>query len=135
MAYSVPTAGIEAAHGFEGRVAPLTLCSYDVEVEDVVDLTSAAQRRAAAVKPGELNCAWRLDLSNGIEPASWRIAKKLIADGVTGILVPSYAAGARRSDKNLVLWKWSGTAPHKVNVYDPSGSLPVNKSSWTKPPP
>jgi hypothetical protein len=77
LARSVRTAGLEAAHGFKGRVEPLTLCSYDVDVRDVVDLTTAASRSAAGVKTRELNCAWRYDMSIGVDPPLGKLCESL----------------------------------------------------------
>jgi RES domain-containing protein len=28
------------------------------------------------------------------------------------------------------LWRWNGSLPHKVAVFDPSGRLPKNQLSW-----
>ena len=53
-----------------------------------------------------------------------------MADGQAGILVPSFAPGARDEDHNLVLWNWSDRPPHQVAVFDPSGRLPKNRLSW-----
>ena len=57
-------------------------------------------------------------------------ARRLIARGIAGILVPSFAPGAAPHDENLVLWDWSGRPPHQVTVFDPSGRLPRNQLSW-----
>jgi RES domain-containing protein len=75
-------------------------------------------------------CAWALDLANGREPASWRIANRLIADGAAGILVPSFAIGARSDMRNLVVWQWGSNLPHRVAVHDPDHRLPKNQASW-----
>lgn len=120
----------EMAHSFPRRLEPLTICSYEVDVDDVVDLRTDANRNAAAVSLDELGCAWELDLANNAEPASWRIAEGFIAHGTAGILVPSFARGARADMYNLVLWAWGPDLPHRVNVYDPSGRLPKNQLSW-----
>jgi RES domain-containing protein len=61
--------------------------------------------------------------------ASWQLARRLIARGIAGILVPSFAPGATAGDHNLVLWDWSEGSPHQVRVFDPSGRLPRNQLS------
>jgi len=121
---------IEVAHGFAHRFEPLTICSYEVDVGDVIDLGSDADRKVAGVDFADMACEWELDLSNGIEPASWRIAKRQIAKGAAGVLVPSFARGATADMHNLVLWKWGPRLPHRVNVHDPGGRLPKNQLSW-----
>jgi RES domain-containing protein len=75
-------------------------------------------------------CAWFTEAAAGREPASWRLARRLIADGAAGVLAPSFVRGATPGDVNLILWDWSGRRPHKVAVFDPSGRLPKNQLSW-----
>jgi RES domain-containing protein len=113
---------IEMTHGFAYRMEPLTVVEYDVDVSDIVDLRTDADRRAANVELADMSCAWRLDLANGQEPASWRIANRLRRTAA-GILVPSFANGARADMHNLVLWTWGPDLPHRVTAYDPSGRL------------
>jgi RES domain-containing protein len=67
---------------------------------------------------------------SGAIPPSWKIAKKLRAEGNAGILVPSFAIGASADDHNLVLWDWGRDLPHQVTAFDPSGRLPKNQLSW-----
>jgi RES domain-containing protein len=118
------------AHGFAHRLEPLTICSYEVDVDDIVDLRTDADRKSIGVDWADMACAWELEMSNGLEPASWRIAKELIAKQSAGILVPSFAKGAGPSTHNLVLWNWGPDLPHRVNVHDPSGRLPKDQLSW-----
>jgi len=61
---------------------------------------------------------------------SWRLARRLIARGIAGILVPSFAPGATHRDENLVLWDWSNRPPRQVTVFDPTGRLPRDQRSW-----
>jgi RES domain-containing protein len=124
------TAVKEAAQGFARKFEPSVLCTYEVDCEDVVDLGGERQRSAAAVGEEEMACPWFADAAAGAEPASWRLARRLIADGAAGILAPSFVRGATPGDVNLVLWDWSGRLPHKVVVFDPSGRLPKNQLSW-----
>lgn len=129
LASTIEGAVIEASHGFAHRFAPLTMVAYDVDVADIVDLTRDEGRRAAAVELAELACAWQLDLANGREPASWRLANRLRTT-VAGIWVPSFATDAREDMRNLVLWRWGPDPPHRVTVHDPSGRLPKDQRSW-----
>ena len=69
------------------------------------------------------------------EPESWGVVRRLMADGAAGVLVPSFANGATKDDQNLVLWRWGPDRPHKVMVYDPTGKLPKNQLSGSKPAP
>lgn len=121
---------LEQGHGLAHRFDPLTICSYIVDVEDLVDLRTEADRKAANVDLADMACAWFEDLSNGKRPASWGVAEKLLAARASGIITPSFAHGARADHANLVLWKWGPDLPHKVEVHDPTGRLPRDQSSW-----
>jgi RES domain-containing protein len=59
------------------------------------------------------------------------VTDKLKGEGYAGMLVPSFAFGARADDFNLILWRWGPDLPTKVMVFDPSGRLPKNQLSWT----
>jgi RES domain-containing protein len=120
----------EMAHGFAHRFDPLTICAYDVDVDNLVDLRADAGRAAAGIVLADMACAWADDLACGRTPASWTVSRSLIAKGAAGILTPSFANGAKPDVANLVLWRWGPDLPHKVEVHDPSGRLPKNQSSW-----
>ncbi|MBN9538059.1 MAG: hypothetical protein BGN99_23680 [Alphaproteobacteria bacterium 65-37] len=121
---------IEMGHGLARRFEPLTVCTYDVDVDDIVDLTKDEGRSANRVTLDDLACAWAADVANKREPASWQLARRQIADGSAGLLVPSFAVGARTDMLNLVLWKWGANLPRRVEVHDPSGRLPKDQLSW-----
>ena len=121
---------IEMGHGLARRFEPLTVCTYDVDADDIVDLTNDNGRSASRVTLDDLACAWAADTANKREPASWRLARRLIAYGGAGMLVPSFAVGARTDMVNLVLWKWGADLPHRIEVHDPSGRLPKDQMSW-----
>lgn len=121
---------LEMGHGFAHRFDPLTICSYEVDVDDIVDLRTERERKSAGAVLADMACAWALDRANGREPASWRIAKQLIAEGAAGILVPSLAIGARPEMANLVAWRWGPNLPHRIVVHDPDHRLPKDQSSW-----
>jgi RES domain-containing protein len=126
---TIDTVIVEMTHGFAHRMQPLTMVSYDVDVEDILDLRTTTGQRAADVKLADMACPWELDLAEGREPASWRIANRLRKTAV-GILVPSFANRARSDMYNLVLWQWGPDLPHRVTAYDPSGRLPKDRRSW-----
>lgn len=128
LALDVVTAVGEANQGFARKIEPCLICTYDVDCFDIVDLRHPA---AYGVDPGEMACAWFLLLAGGEEPPSWRIARRLIAAGAAGALVPSYAPGATAASHNLVLWRWGEHLPHRVSVFDPSGRIPRDQLSWT----
>lgn len=130
LALTVEGMFIEMGHGLARRFEPLTVCTYDVDVDDIVDLTNDEGCSASRVTLDDLACAWAADVANNREPASWQLAKRLIADGGAGLLAPSFAVGARTDMVNLVLWKWGADLPHRIEVHDPSGRLPKDQLSW-----
>jgi RES domain-containing protein len=58
------------------------------------------------------------------------LAECLTADGVAGIMVPSFAKGAMTADINVVFWDWGRELPHQVRVIDDENRLPQDASSW-----
>lgn len=130
LGLSIMTAVKETNQGFAHRIDPCVLCSYEIDCEDVADLTTELGRREHSVEPGEMSCAWATALANGDRPASWAVYDRLRARNIAGILVPSFAPGAEANDLNLVLWEWGPDLPHKVAVFDPSGRLPKDQLSW-----
>ncbi|WP_082523482.1 RES family NAD+ phosphorylase [Ensifer sp. Root31] len=130
LGLSVMTAIKEANQGFAHRIDPCVLCSYDVDCDDIADLTSDVGRAANSVSVEEMACSWATALSEGRRPPSWSIYDRLKARGTAGIIVPSFAPGSEEGDRNLVLWNWGPSLPHKVQAHDPSGRLPKDQLSW-----
>lgn len=126
----IPTAVIEANQGLAAKIRPLTLCAYDVEYSAILDLTSAQNRRQLGIGLDDLACPWRLDHAHGTAPKSWSLARDLIASGIPGILVQSFAPDATGDNINLVLWDWSDHPPTRIIPYDPDNRLPKNQDSW-----
>jgi RES domain-containing protein len=131
LSLSVVGALIEMGHSFGHRLDPLTMCSYDVDVEDIIDLTAAPERSMHAVRLADMACPWAYDLAKRRTPASWTLAQRLRSGGAAGILVPSFARGAKPEIVNLVLWRWGPDLPRRVAVHDPGGRLPKNQLSWS----
>ncbi len=125
------TAWLEAQQGFPYKAQPMTLCGYDVDCENILDLTDNGVRSANSVTTGDLDCAWKDLSTRTIEPPSWAMMKRLTAGGVAGIVVQSFAIGATAADVNVIFWKWSDVVPHQVKVIDDAERLPKNMRSWT----
>ena len=121
----------EMGHGLSRRFDPLTLCAYDVDCDDVVDLRTARGRKAVSVDDADVACAWSWEMAHGREPASWQVSRRLIAADIAGIIAPSSARAARPRMANLVLWKWGAERPHRAAVFDPQERLPKDRRSWT----
>lgn len=96
---------------------PGTLVAFDVRASAIGDLRDADRRLAE----NEWRRIYKLE---GGTPPSWKLAKRLIADGAEGALVPSVQ---NRGGLNLVLWRWrdaekagEGAA---ITLLDPMGDL------------
>ena len=120
----------ECTQGFTHRLLPLTMCEYEVDVDDLADLRNDAARAAHGVELTQIACAWLDFQLAGMAAPSWLLADRLKALGHSGILVPSFVPGATQANVNLVLWRWGPTLPRKVDVFDPTGRLPTNQLSW-----
>lgn len=131
LGLSVMTAIKEISQGFAHRLDPTVLCSYDVDCDNIVDLTTEQGRGAAGVTYEEMASPWAWSLANGERPVSWAIYERLSKEGAAGILAPSFAPGSELADRNLVLWTWGPELPHRVEVFDPSGRLPRDQLSWS----
>ncbi len=116
------TAWREAQQGFAFKAQPLTIVSYRVDCADVEDLTDPETCARLGVEPAMLSCAWEDIAARGQIPPSWALARRLIAQRVAGILVPSFAPGANPQDRNLVFYEWAA-ANHRIEVVDDEGRL------------
>lgn len=128
---SVEVALAESQQALPFKGQPVTLCTYDVDCEQVEDLTDAETRRRLGVDVEDLRGAWEAQATRGAKPASWTLADRLIADGTAGIVVPSFASAAGPGARNVVFWTWSDDLPHRVRVIDNLHRLPRDRRSWT----
>jgi RES domain-containing protein len=129
---AVETLFKEVAQGLPRKLDPLTICSYEVDCDDIADLTTEAGRAEHAVTLADLACPWKLFEGTGKPVPSRMVAQRLMTEGLAGILVPSFAIGATGSDVNLVLWTWSNSVPHKITLYDPEGRLTTTPGTGSK---
>lgn len=130
LSMTAPTALAEYNQGFPHRPQPSTLCAYELECEDLLDLLDGEQRKIAGISLSEMACAWELMIATKQTPPTWEMAERLIGSGVAGIIVPSYAKNAPSDGRNIVLWDWHNYPPHQVKLIDDDNLLPKNQDSW-----
>lgn len=118
------TAWLEAQQAFPFKPQPLTLCAYDVDCEDIVDLTQPPVLKELGLGHDDLACPWEDQVDRGLTPPTHSLARRLIDEGVAGIIVPCFAPGADAAARNLVFWDWRRRRPHFVRVIDDEGRLP-----------
>lgn len=120
----------EAHQGLPFKLQPLTIVSYAVDHDSVLDLSTTSACAAAGVALDELSCAWELIAFDDGTPPSWILADHLIEDSVGAIIVPSFAHGADKGSVNIVFWDWQASPPRQVAVNDDENRLPKDDSSW-----
>lgn len=132
LSLDIMTAVAECTQGFSHRLQPLLMCEYEVDCDDIADLSDEVGRQYHDVAWDDLACGWLTCLRERCDAPSWLAADRLRNAGYSGIIVPSFVPGASEANRNLVLWKWGPELPHRVMVYDPSGRLPKNQLSWSR---
>ncbi|WP_342452998.1 RES family NAD+ phosphorylase [Pararoseomonas indoligenes] len=128
--WRMETAWREAQQGFAFKTQPLTICTYEVDCDDVADLTDPGSRSDLGIGLTDLACPWEDLALRGAEPPSWRVARRLIDAGTAAIIVPSFGPGATEGDRNVIFWHWGDAVPHRIAVIDDEGRLPRNQRSW-----
>ena len=118
------TAWLEAQQGFAFKAQPLTICAYEVDSEDILDLTDPETLAGFGLTEELLACAWEDHAARGKTPPGWALARRCAAQNITGIIVPSFAPGAIQRDRNMVFYNWAG-----VRVIDDEMRLPKNPES------
>ena len=78
------TAWLEAQQAFPFKAQPMTLCAYEVDCEDVLDLTDTATLAVHGITPADLACPWKDLSTRGIRPPSWEITERLFAGQNSG---------------------------------------------------
>lgn len=129
--FRMETAWLEAQQGFAFKAQPMTMVAYNVDCTDIVDLTDPAENTRHGFVISDLATAWELIASTGGIPPTWEISRRLRSSGAAGIIVPSFAPGADKGDRNAVFWDWSPVPDHQVRVIDDFQRLPANDASWS----
>ena len=106
---------------------PGTLTGYDVDAQDVLDLSDPAVRHAVELDEPFLRQPWKevRDILHQ-RPPCWDFALAAAASGWHGLRVPSVQA----QGVNLVLWAWNQPGTPRVRHVDPLGDLPRDQASW-----
>lgn len=120
----------EAHQGLPFKLQPLTIVSYTVDHDSVLDLSTVSVCAAAGIAYSDLGCAWEEIAFDGGVPPTWALADRLRAAGVGAMIVPAFAHGATGADVNVVFWDWNTKPPCQVTVNDDYGRLPENADSW-----
>jgi RES domain-containing protein len=123
LALSIEGVVAEQSAGMAFRFEPFTVVSYDVDMSGLIDLSTPQARAEANVDLETMAGPWMLDRAEGRRPSTWTLAQRLISEGASGMLYPSFAVRARPDMVNLVAWRWGPDLPHRIVAHDPSGKL------------
>lgn len=112
----------EIARG--GSFQPSVIVQYIARITGLFDACDTRALAQYNMTPEALaDLAWQLKMQRGEAVATQDFAEALIAAGHAGVLVPSYARGARPGAKNIVLWVWGEDGGARLRVVDDDGRL------------
>ena len=90
----------------------------------MLDSTDAAALKAEGIDIATLSATtWRDKMKAKGEAQTQTIAQTLMGKGCNGLLIRSFAPGAKEDDLNLVLWRWGGAPPARLILIDDEGRL------------
>jgi RES domain-containing protein len=121
LSLSVETALAEVNQA--GALMPTTVMAFAADLDPVFDATDPAALAALGARPEDLALAdWAARMEAGGSVPTQDFAERIIAEGNSGMIVPSFAPGAV-GGRNAVLWQWGDTAPHRLILIDDEGRL------------
>ena len=107
-----------------GTLQPTTLVAYRANVAPVFDTRDRAALGKRHVSDAKLaDPSWREAMLRGDIAPTQSFADALIGDGFAGMLVRSFALGAKPGEFNLVLWRWNSTEDDVLELVDDEGRL------------
>jgi RES domain-containing protein len=122
LSLAVTTALREANQA--GSLQPTTLVSYDADIDAIFDSRDEARLASIGMSREALaDTGWRDRMRQDGQAPTQEFALSLVADGYRGLIVRSFAAGAKAEDLNLVLWRWGGAVPERLTLIDDEGRL------------
>jgi len=118
-----PVTALREAHQ-AGDLQPTMLVAFDAAIDRVFDArSSAALRRYGLTAEALADAGWRNAMIRGEPVPTQQLADALATAGFHGVLVRSFARGTTEADLNLVLWRWSDAAPHRLTLIDEENRL------------
>jgi RES domain-containing protein len=107
-----------------GSLQPITLVSYEAEIENVFDGRDEAALKAEGVDAASLaDASWRDQVKVAGEAKTQAFARRLAERSFNALLVRSFAPGTTGDDLNLVLWRWGDAPPSRLVLVDDENRL------------
>ncbi|SFQ03416.1 RES family NAD+ phosphorylase [Tranquillimonas alkanivorans] len=117
LSFSVETALNEVHQA--GSFMPTTLVAVEVDLDPVLDATDPDELGKSGFALEDLALPdWAMQMDMKGQARSQEFAERVATQGYCGAIVPSFAPGARRGARNLVLWSWGSDLPARVRVVD-----------------
>lgn len=102
-----------------GDLQPTTLVAYRAEIRNLFDCRDPAALANHGITPDRLaDPAWREEMRKHEQAPTQEFAQRLFAAGHPGLLVRSFARGARPDELNIVLWRWRDGDAHLAVIDD-----------------
>ncbi len=112
----------EIARG--GSFQPSVIVQYSADISGLFDACDpAALAQYNMTQDALADPAWLLKMQRGQRVPTQDLAAALPGAGHPGMIVPSYAKGARAGALNIVLWQWGGGTRAGLTVIDDDGRL------------
>lgn len=106
-----------------GDLQPTTLVAYRAKLTNLFDCRGTAALGVLGMAAEALaDPAWREAMRKDGRAPTQDFAIALIAAGHPGLLVRSFARGARADELNIVLWRWTGKGA-RLTVADDEARL------------
>ncbi|MBY6005192.1 RES domain-containing protein [Salipiger bermudensis] len=122
LADSVETALNEVQQA--GMFSPVTLVAVEADLEPLFDGCDAAALEKFGVGPADLAIRdWATRQADEGRAPTQALAERLIEAGFCGMVVPSFAPGAKPQARNTVLWRWGDALPHRLRLMDDQNRL------------
>jgi RES domain-containing protein len=107
---------------------PGTFVTYQISAAPIVDFCEGFNAREWDPLWEDFYCDWRaLWFNNRTEPPSWVLGDLVLSAGAKGVLFNSRLAS---TGTNLVLYPSVFNEADTMSVFDPTGALPKNQTSW-----
>ncbi|MGL6211304.1 MAG: RES family NAD+ phosphorylase [Paracoccaceae bacterium] len=114
-ALDVQTA-IAEANQIGQAIQPTTLVEFAVDVEPIFDATDAELLAGQGMTQADLaSDNWREAMRHAAAPTQ-QLVTRLMAQGMAGLIAPSFARNANPGARNLILWHWGPALPTRVTL-------------------
>lgn len=107
-----------------GSLQPTTLVSYDADLQPLFDTHDAQALFEYGIDTKTLGATtWRDDMKMMGEAPTQRLARDLKNAGFCGLIAKIFAPGTVAGDRNVILWKWGPSSPHRLTLIDDDNRL------------